>query len=196
MLGALLDDTLASLLGHMNFCSQCGSTLTFTVPPGDHLPRFVCAACNTIHYQNPKLVAGCVAEWQGKILLCKRAIEPRAGFWTLPAGFMENGETTEAAAARETAEEALAEAVDLQPFALVNVPHVDQVHLMFRGVLKDGRHAPGPESLETKLVEEAEIPWAEIAFPSVRFTLERYLEDRRLGRFGFHITTWHKGALR
>ncbi|HEY4126545.1 MAG TPA: NUDIX hydrolase [Gammaproteobacteria bacterium] len=180
----------------MKFCSNCGSTLILKVPPGDHLPRFVCEPCSIIHYQNPKLVTGCIAEWQGKLLICKRAIEPRAGFWTLPAGFMENGETTEAAAARETAEEALAEAVDLVPFALVNVPHVDQVHLMFRAVLKDGRHSPGPESLETKLVDEEDIPWGEIAFPSMRFTLDRYLEDRRLGRFGFHITTWERPASR
>lgn len=178
----------------MKFCSHCGHGLSHLTPPGDHLPRFVCGACGTIHYQNPKLVAGCVAEWQGRILICKRAIEPRAGFWTLPAGFMENGETTAAAAARETAEEALAEAVDLKPFALVDVPHADQVHLMFRAVLKDGRHAPGPESLETRLVEERDIPWEEIAFPSVRFTLERYLEDRRLERFGFHSTTWERKA--
>jgi len=176
----------------MQFCSHCGHSISRLTPPGDHLPRFVCTACGTIHYQNPKLVTGCVAEWQGRILICKRAIEPRLGFWTLPAGFMENGETTQAAAARETAEEALAEAVDLHPFALVDVPHVDQVHLMFRAVLKDGRHAPGPESLETRLVQEQEIPWEEIAFPSVRFTLERYLEDRRHGRFGFHTTTWER----
>jgi ADP-ribose pyrophosphatase YjhB (NUDIX family) len=180
----------------MKFCSHCGHELSFITPPGDHLPRFVCSSCGTIHYQNPKLVAGCVAEWQGEILICKRAIEPRAGFWTLPAGFMENGETTEAAAARETIEEALATVADLEPFALVNVPHVDQVHLMFRGVLVDGKHAPGPESLETALVPEERIPWDEIAFPSVRFTLERYLEDRRRGHFGFHTTTWRKGALR
>jgi ADP-ribose pyrophosphatase YjhB (NUDIX family) len=176
----------------MKFCSNCGKDLVVIIPPGDHLPRHVCEACSTIHYQNPKLVTGCVAEWEGKILICKRAIEPRLGFWTLPAGFMENGETTEAAAARETAEEALAEAVDLHPFALVNVPHVSQVHLMFRAALKDGRHAPGPESLDTRLVEEQEIPWSEIAFPSVRFTLERYLEDRRRGSFGFHIHTWER----
>jgi ADP-ribose pyrophosphatase YjhB (NUDIX family) len=180
----------------MKFCSECGAELTVAVPPGDHLPRFICPSCHTIHYQNPKLVTGCVAEWQGEILICKRAIEPRTGFWTLPAGFMENGETTEAAAARETAEEALATVTELVPFALVNVPYVDQVHLMFRGVLTDGRHAPGPESLETALVPEERIPWGQIAFPSVRFTLERYLEDRRKGSFGFHITTWDKGALR
>ena len=176
----------------MKFCSHCGSTLTLTVPPGDHLPRYVCTGCGTIHYQNPKVVAGCVAEWQGRILLCKRAIEPRSGFWTLPAGFMENSETTREAAARESAEEALATVTDLEPFALVDVPHVSQVHLMFRGLLADGTHAPGLESLETALLDERDIPWVEIAFPSVRFTLERYLEDRRLGSFGFHITTWNK----
>jgi ADP-ribose pyrophosphatase YjhB (NUDIX family) len=176
----------------MKFCSNCGKDLVVTIPLGDHLPRYVCEACGTVHYQNPKIVAGCVAEWQGKLLLCKRAIEPRAGFWTLPAGFMENSETTAAAAARETAEEALAEAVDLHPFALVDVPHVSKVHLMFRGVLKDGRHAPGTESLETALVDEKDVPWGEIAFPSVRFTLERYLEDLRSGHFGFHTTTWKK----
>jgi len=176
----------------MKFCSQCGHEVVVTIPPGDHLPRFVCEACGTIHYQNPRIVTGCVAEWQGRILLCKRAIDPRKGFWTLPAGFMENGETTEQAAARETAEEALAEAVDLVPFALVNVPHVSQVHLMFRARLKDGRHAPGAESLETALMGDQAIPWDAIAFPSVRYTLERYLEDRRRGAFGFHHTTWEK----
>jgi ADP-ribose pyrophosphatase YjhB (NUDIX family) len=176
----------------MKFCSHCGSTLTLTVPPGDHLPRFVCKACGAIHYQNPKIVAGCVAEWQGRLLLCKRAIEPRLGFWTLPAGFMENGETTAEAAARESAEEALATVTDLTPFTMVDVPHVDQVHILFRGLLAEGRHAPGTESLETVLLEEREIPWDAIAFPSVRFTLERYLEDRRIGRFGFHTATWRK----
>jgi ADP-ribose pyrophosphatase YjhB (NUDIX family) len=180
----------------MKFCSDCGSTLTLTVPPGDHLPRFICPACGSIHYQNPKIITGCVAEWQGRILICKRAIEPRAGFWTLPAGFMENGETTAQAAARESMEEAQATVTGLEPFALVDVPHVNQVHLMFRGLLEAGRHAAGPESLATLLVAERDIPWAEIAFPSVRFTLERYLEDRRLGRFGFHITTWEKPASR
>ena len=176
----------------MKFCSNCGQGVVLAIPPGDHLPRFVCEACGSIHYQNPKVVTGCVAEWQGRILLCKRAIEPRKGFWTLPAGFMENGETTEQAAARETAEEALAEAVDLVPFALVNVPHVDQVHLMFRARLKHGTHAPGAESLETALVGDQAIPWESIAFPSVRFTLERYLEDRRKGVFGFHVDTWER----
>ena len=176
----------------MKFCSNCGHEVVLAIPPGDNLPRFVCEACGTVHYQNPRMVVGCLAEWQGRILLCKRAIDPRKGYWTLPAGFMENNETTDQAAARETAEEALAEAVDLEPFALVNVPHMSQVHLMFRSRLKDGKHAPGTESLETRLSEEQDIPWDEIAFASVRYTLERYLEDRRSGNFNFHITTWDK----
>ena len=176
----------------MKFCSNCGHEVVVTIPPGDNLPRFVCESCGTIHYQNPRLVVGCLAEWQGLILLCRRAIEPRKGYWTLPAGFMENGETTEQAALRETAEEALATAEGLEPFALVNVPHVSQVHLMFRGRLRDGKHAPGTESLETALVAEQDIPWSEISFPSVRYALERYLEDRRKGVFAFHISTWDK----
>ena len=176
----------------MKFCSTCGHEVIVAIPPGDNLPRFVCESCGTIHYQNPRLVIGCIAEWQGRILLCRRAIEPRKGFWTLPAGFMENGETTEQAALRETAEEALAEVEAPVPFALVNVPHVSQVHLMFRGRLKDGRHGPGDETLETALLEEREIPWSEISFPSVHIALERFLEDRHKGSFSFHITTWDK----
>jgi len=176
----------------MKFCSNCGNPVVVAIPPGDHLPRFVCESCGTIHYQNPRLVVGCVAEWEGRILFCRRAIEPRKGYWTLPAGFMENGETTEQAALRETAEEALAVAEGLAPFALVNVPHVNQVHLMFRGRLKDGKHAPGAESLETALLYEQDIPWKDIAFPSVRYALERFLEDRRRGVFGFHMDTWEK----
>lgn len=178
----------------MKFCSNCGKEVVVTIPPGDHLPRFVCEHCGTIHYQNPRIIAGCIAEWQERILLCRRAIEPRAGFWTLPAGFMENHETTEQAAAREAAEEALAEVEIIAPLALVNVPHISQVHLMFRGHLKGGRHGTGHETLETALVAEADIPWEQIAFGSVRFALERFVEDHRKGTFGFHTSTWeHRG---
>jgi ADP-ribose pyrophosphatase YjhB (NUDIX family) len=178
----------------MRFCSNCGKEVVVAIPPGDHLPRYVCEACGSIHYQNPRMVVGCLAEWQDRILLCRRAIEPRKGFWTLPAGFMENDETTEQAAMRETAEEAMAEVEILAPLALVNVPHISQVHLMFRGRLREGRHAAGPESQETVLADERDIPWAEIAFPSVRYALERFCEDRRRGAFGFHISTWEKPA--
>lgn len=178
----------------MNFCSQCGQPVVVKTPPGDHLPRHVCDHCGTVHYQNPKLVVGCLCEWEGRILLCRRAIEPRAGYWTLPAGFMENGEGVEHGAARETREEALADAEDLVPLALVNVPHVNQVHLMFRARLRDGRFGAGPETLEAMLYAETDVPWQDIAFPSVRYALERYFADRRRGQFGFHVTTWERPA--
>lgn len=172
----------------MKFCSQCGQPVALTTPVGDHLPRFVCQACGTIHYQNPRIVAGCVAEWHGRILLCKRAIEPRRGFWTIPAGFMEIGETMMAAAARESLEEALANVEIGSLLAIVHVTHAQQVHVMFRGQVRDGTFGVGVESLETRLVEERDIPWPQIAFPSVEFALRRHLEDRAAGRENLHIT--------
>jgi ADP-ribose pyrophosphatase YjhB (NUDIX family) len=178
----------------MKFCSQCGNPVVVKAPPGDHLPRHVCEHCGTIHYQNPKLVVGCVTEWEGKVLLCRRAIAPRAGFWTLPAGFMENGESLEQAALRETREEALAEVELLAPLASVSVPHVHQVHYMFHGRLVHGKYGIGVETSEVGLFNEENIPWNDIAFPSVRYTLECFFADRRRGQFGFHISTWHKPA--
>ena len=172
----------------MKFCSQCGHPVVHKVPPGDNLPRHVCEACDTIHYQNPRMVVGCVPEHQGRILLCKRAIEPRAGFWTVPAGFMENGETLQAAAAREALEEALARVDIGSLFAVVNVTHAHQVHFMFRARLLGGRFGVGEESLEVDLFEAGEIPWQEIAFPSVEFALHRYLDDETAGRVGLHLT--------
>ncbi len=172
----------------ISYCTQCGHPVRQRIPDGDNLPRGVCDACGHIHYENPKLVLGCIAEWEGRILLCRRAIEPRAGLWTLPAGFMENAESTQAAAERETLEEATARVRTEQLFALVDVPHISQVHLFYRGRLVDGQHQPGEESLETALFLEAEIPWETLAFRSVRFCLERYLADRRQGRFGLHHT--------
>jgi ADP-ribose pyrophosphatase YjhB (NUDIX family) len=171
----------------MNFCSHCGQPVSRRVPPGDNLPRFVCDACGTIHYQNPKLVAGCVPEWEGKILLCRRAIEPRSGFWTVPAGFMENGETLMAAAAREAVEEAQAEVEIGSILAIVHNLHAHQVHVMFRARLIGGRYGVGPESVETKLVEERDVPWDEMAFPSGVFALRSYFEDRAAGREGLHF---------
>lgn len=173
----------------MNYCSHCGAGVVLRIPDGDTLPRHVCAACGAIHYENPKLIVGCIAEWGDAILLCRRAIEPRHGLWTLPAGFMENNETTSAAAARETREEACAEVDGLDLFALVNVPHIHQVHLFYRGALREGRHEPGTESLETRLFAEHELPWQEMAFRSSTFALRAWLEDRRNGRrFGLHTT--------
>jgi ADP-ribose pyrophosphatase YjhB (NUDIX family) len=173
----------------MNFCSHCGQPVTVTVPEGDNRPRHVCTACGRIHYQNPRIVAGCVPEHEGRILLCRRAIEPRRGYWTLPAGFMENGETTQEAARRESVEEALAEVEIGSLLAVVHVLHADQVHVMFRARLPRPEFGVGAESLEVRLCGEAEIPWQDIAFRSVDYALRRYLEDRRDGLERHHFTT-------
>ena len=158
--------------------------MTLRVPAGDALPRHVCDACGTIHYLNPKLIAGSVpTAADGRILLCRRAIEPRHGFWTLPAGFMELGETSAAAAARETREEACAELAAIALHSVIDVPHVSQVHLMFRGQLVDDRHAAGLETLETRLFAADLIPWDELAFASVRLALEAFIADRTRGAF-------------
>ena len=171
----------------MKYCSDCGARVSLRTPEGDHLPRFVCDACGTIHYQNPKIVAGCLLDWQGQVLLCRRAIEPRYGLWTFPAGFMENQETSVGAALRETWEEANAEVEKARLFALYSLPHISQVYIMYRGRLKQGRASPGAETLEVKLFSQANIPWAELAFPVVHESLELYYEDRGKGRFITHI---------
>jgi len=167
----------------MKFCSQCGSTVELRIPEGDNLPRFVCSQCTTIHYQNPKIVAGCIPEWQDKILLCKRAIEPQYGFWTLPAGFMENNETTPNAAQRETQEEANANVEIISLYAMFDIPHISQVYLMFRARLLDLEFAPGEESLEVDLFTEDQIPWDELAFPVISETLKFYYQDRQRNQF-------------
>lgn len=170
----------------MNFCSECGGQLRLLIPEGDNLPRHVCQHCGTIHYQNPKLVVGCVAEWDDQILLCRRSIAPRYGKWTLPAGFMENGETTAQAAERETLEEACAR-VELGPlFSVVNIPHINQVHLFYRARLLDSGFAAGLETLETALFSEPAVPWQELAFQSVTLCLQAYFADRRAGCFLLH----------
>ena len=170
----------------MKFCANCGAPVVQRVPPGDTLTRWVCEHCGEIHYQNPLLVIGTVPEHEGKVLLCRRAIEPRYGYWTLPAGFMENDETTAQAALRETLEEAGA-AVELQePFTLISVPRVNQVHLFYRARLRNIEFKPGEETLEVALVEEAAIPWQDIAFRTVGYTLKRWFEDRSRGNYQFH----------
>jgi len=181
----------------MKYCSQCGQPVELKVPAGDNLPRHVCPACNAIHYQNPKIVVGCVPEYDGRVLLCKRAIEPRLGFWTFPAGFMENGETLQAAAARESWEEALARVEIGSLLAVVNVVHAHQVHVMFRARLTAPEFGAGSESLEVGLYRPEDIPWADIAFPSIDFALRRYLEDRARGVEGLHTMdfdrpAWHR----
>ncbi|WP_437883606.1 NUDIX hydrolase [Pseudomonas sp. LRF_L74] len=162
----------------MKFCSQCGSTVEHRIPAGDNRPRFVCTSCATVHYQNPRIVAGCLPVWGEQVLLCRRAIEPRRGFWTLPAGFMENGETTAEAAARETVEEACARVGSLQLYTLYDLPHISQLHVFFRAELVDGQFDVGEESLEVRLFDEAQIPWNELAFPTVGRTLKYYFADR------------------
>jgi ADP-ribose pyrophosphatase YjhB (NUDIX family) len=173
----------------MKFCSNCGARVALRVPPGDTLERHVCDECHTIHYQNPRLVVGCIVEWEDRILLCRRAIEPRHGLWTVPAGYMENGETTFEGAARETLEEANAR-VEMGPlYALYNIPHINQVYVLFRARLLHEDVSPGAETLEARLFEEADIPWSGIAFATVRNALVRYFEDRKRGRYEFHMGT-------
>jgi ADP-ribose pyrophosphatase YjhB (NUDIX family) len=170
----------------MKFCSNCGSAVVQRVPPGDSLPRWVCDACGEIHYQNPKLIVGTIPEHEGKLLLCRRAIEPRYGYWTLPAGFMENEETAGQAALRETLEEAGARVELGAPFTLISVPRVNQVHLFYRARLLELEFKPGEESLEVALWDEAKIPWDTVAFRTVGLTLKRWFADRKGGAFGFH----------
>jgi ADP-ribose pyrophosphatase YjhB (NUDIX family) len=172
----------------MNFCSNCGQTVTFKPPSGDDRSRYCCDYCGVIHYQNPRIVVGCIPEaGDNKILLCRRAIEPCFGKWTLPAGYLENGETVAAGAERETLEEAHARVEILAPYALYNICHVNQIYLMFRARLKDHNFHAGRESLEVKLFSENDIPWEEIAFRVINATLLKYYDDRRTGRFSFYM---------
>jgi ADP-ribose pyrophosphatase YjhB (NUDIX family) len=170
----------------MNYCSECAAPVELRIPEGDTLPRHVCGSCHTIHYSNPKVVVGCIPEWEDKILLCQRAIEPRYGLWTLPAGFMENFETTMEGAARETLEEAKA-AVDISElYTLINLPEINQVYVMFRGAMRTPEFAPGSESLDVQLCDEDNVPWDKIAFPVIDQTLRLYFRDRRRGQFGIY----------
>lgn len=167
----------------IKFCSVCGTATTDRIPEGDNRPRAVCDACGHIHYQNPKIVAGCLPVWGDRILICKRAIEPRYGLWTLPAGFMENGETAAEGAAREAMEEANARVEITDLYTVYSIPHISQVYMMFLAKLVDPDVSAGVESLEVKLVTAEEIPWDELAFTMVRRTLRHYLEDRKTGLF-------------
>ena len=171
----------------INHCRQCGSAVENRIPDdGDTKLRAVCSACHTIHYINPLNVVGTIPLWGDKVLLCKRNIEPRKGKWTLPAGFMELGETTAEGAARETVEEAGAQFEMQALFSLINVARVGQVHLFYRAILLSPEFDPGTETQEALLFDEADIPWDEIAFRTVKETLEHFFADRRAGHFGFH----------
>lgn len=171
----------------MKFCSNCSGTVKLRIPEGDTLPRYICATCDIIHYQNPKMIVGCIPEWGNKILLCRRAIEPRLGLWTLPAGFMENKETLAQAAARETLEEANARVEINELYTIYSLPHINQVYLLFRATLLDLDFKPGIESLDVELFDEHEIPWNEMAFRVIHDPLKQYFEERKKGCLGFHM---------
>lgn len=175
----------------MKYCSICGKPVEFKTPQGDNLPRYVCNHCDTIHYSNPKIVAGCLPIWENQVLLCKRAIQPRYGLWTLPAGFMENGETVEQAAARESHEEANANVEILDLYTIFSLPHVNQVYIMYRAELLDTAFSPGAESLEVRLFDEPEIPWDQLAFRTISETLRLFFADREKNQFGIHRGTIH-----
>jgi ADP-ribose pyrophosphatase YjhB (NUDIX family) len=174
----------------MKFCSVCGSgAMAFRVPEGDTLPRFVCPDCGTIHYQNPKIVVGSLPVWNDQVLLCRRAIEPRLGFWTLPAGFLENDESLETGALRETEEEAHANVDTLELYTVISVLHVNQVHMIFRARLVDTDFIAGTESLEVRLFREDEIPWESIAFRTIARSLRNFFSDRMAGTWPLHVSS-------
>ena len=167
-------------------CKACGAATEYRIPADDNRERATCTACGAVHYENPLNVVGTVPAWQDQVLLCRRNIEPRHGYWTLPAGFMELGETAAEGALRETVEEAGAHIELLPLFTFLNVVRVGQLHLYFRARLLDTEFAPGPETIEAQLFREDEIPWDELAFRTVRETLKRYFDDRRRGQFELH----------
>lgn len=167
----------------MKYCSQCGNKVIERIPAGDNRLRFVCDQCEHIHYQNPRIIAGCVPVYGDQVLLCKRAIEPRAGRWTLPAGFLENGEASSAGALRETREEANANAAIVGLYTLFSLPHISQVYMFFRADLLDLDFSAGEESLEVALFSEHEIPWDDLAFPVINKTLEHFFADHKLGEY-------------
>lgn len=171
----------------MKYCHQCGSEGRYQIPEGDNRERFVCNVCGAIHYENPRMVTGCLPVYKDQVLLCKRAIEPQYGFWTLPGGFMENGETLEQAAVRETLEEANARVNATRAYTIISVPYINQVHAFFYAELTDLDFHPGIESLEVELFHEADIPWDNIAFRTVAHTLKCYFEDRKSGHLQYHF---------
>ncbi len=176
----------------MPYCLQCGHLAEKRIPEGDNRPRIVCPNCHYIHYENPKLICGCVLVHEDKVLLCRRAIEPRYGYWTLPAGFMEIGETMAQGGNRECWEEAFAKGENLQLYCLYDIPELGQVHVMFIGQLKDGTFQASEESLECALFGEDDIPWQDLAFENIIHTLKFYFADRKNHHFPIHQLTLHK----
>ena len=184
----MLMPSLLAIL-YMNFCVICGHETAEKIPLGDHQLRRVCGHCGNIHYENPKVICGALVLWENKVLLCRRAIEPRYGLWTLPAGYMELFETMEQGAARETREEAEAEIEIEQLYCMYNIPRIGQIYVLFKAKLIEGRFGAGEESIECRLFEEHEIPWTELAFPSVEHTLRHYFTDRQSQQFPMHLET-------
>lgn len=170
----------------LKYCQQCGAGIERRVPAGDDRPRAVCTACATVHYENPRTVVGCVVEEGSRLLLCRRAIEPAHGLWTVPAGFLELGESFVEGALRETREEALAAVEVIAPHSLLDLPHIGQHYALFRARLRSGFGA-GAESLETRLFSLDELPWDELAFPVIHFALRLYVTDRAAGRHRMHL---------
>lgn len=156
----------------MNYCSDCGAATRQAVPDGDNRQRHICSNCEMIHYQNPKVIAGVLPTWGEQILLCRRDIEPRRGFWTLPAGFLENGETSLEGAIRECHEESLAHVDNCHLLGIFDIPYIDQVYILYRGNLTDKAFAPTAESSEVALFNQNQIPWGELAFPVVEMALD------------------------
>ena len=180
----------------MKYCSNCGSPVILRIPPGDDRERYVCDKCQAIHYQNPKVVVGCIPEYEDKILLCKRSIEPRYGYWTVPAGFLENGETIADGAKREALEEAMAKVGNMEIYTLFNLTDIHQIYILFRSNLLNLDFGAGDESLEVRLFKEEEIPWEEMAFMTIKESLKLFFEDRKQGHFQFHMgqVTYAKGV--
>jgi ADP-ribose pyrophosphatase YjhB (NUDIX family) len=172
----------------MKFCTSCGGSITFKIPEDDDRERYVCTSCELIHYINPRIIVGCLPVHEGKVLMCKRAIEPRKNFWTLPAGFMENGETTLDGAARETWEEARARVTDMELYRIFDIPYISQVYMFYRCNVVDGEFGVGPESLESAFYTEAEIPWDEIAFPVVYKALKEFFSDVRSQQYPVRVS--------
>jgi ADP-ribose pyrophosphatase YjhB (NUDIX family) len=187
MVDLRLDPVTKEKLFKMKYCSQCGSIGAYRIPQGDDRPRFICDNCQTIHYQNPKLVVGCIPVWKSRLLMCRRAIKPRYGKWTIPAGFLEIGETVEEGAMRETYEETGAKVEIIKPYALYNLKFIGQVYLIFLSRLVDSNFRIGHESLEVRLFAEHEIAWDELAFPVIREVLQQYFKDTVKGIFNFHM---------
>lgn len=167
----------------MKFCSSCGALVTHKIPDGDNRLRYVCESCGEIHYQNPKVIAGILPTYKSKVLLCKRSIQPRVGYWTLPAGFLENGESSLEGAIRECSEEANTQVRDLSLYAIFDIPQINQIYIFYRAEMPEAIFSPSTESSDVALFSEEDIPWSELAFPMVEALLDHYFEDRKSGIF-------------